>query len=382
MDGFGLYVHVPWCRSKCPYCDFNSYAASVWPEERYVRELVRELDREAANEAWRGRSLDTIFFGGGTPSLFSAESIARVIEAAARLRPLTPNAEITLEANPGTVSLETLRRFREAGVNRISFGIQSFHPHLLKVLGRAHTVEETRLAAPMARAAGFENLNLDLIFAVPGQSLGDWRSDLDTVIRFRPEHVSAYNLTYEEGTAFFALRAERRLEPASEDVEAAMFDEARERLGAVGYRAYEVSNFSLPGFEARHNLNYWRAGAYLGIGAGAHSYHGVPSGGRRWANERDPGKYMDRVLYDGSAVVFEELVDERKSAGEFAFLNLRLARGFSEERFRARFGREIDEIFPAVTEMAASGLLDRREGRLSLTPRGLRLADSVFAAFL
>ena len=382
MEGFGLYVHIPWCRSKCLYCDFNSHAASSWPEDRYVQALVAELDRCAESGVWHGRRIDSVFFGGGTPSLFSARSIEQVIEAAAARFSFSSSAEVSLEANPGTVSVEKLRAYRATGINRISFGIQSFHPHLLKLLGRLHTAEETRLAAPSAREAGFENVNLDLIFAVPGQSLDDWRSDLETVISFRPEHVSAYNLTYEEGTAFFALRAEGRIQPVSEDLEAEMFDEARIRLGAAGYRAYEVSNFALPGFETRHNLNYWQAGAYLGLGAGAHSYHPLPRGGRRWANEEDPGRYTDRILDKGNALVFEETLDGRKSAGEFAFLNLRLAEGFPEARFCERFGRRIDEVFPAVTEMEASGLLERRGGSLSLTPRGLRVADSVFTAFL
>lgn len=382
MTDFGLYVHIPWCRTKCPYCDFNSHAAAAWPERRYTDALVAELDRFVAREPWRGATVATVFLGGGTPSLFSPATIARLLEAIVRRFPVAADVEITLEANPGTVSAEKLRGFREAGVNRISFGIQSFHPHLLKVLGRLHTVEETRLAAPMARTAGFDNVNLDLIFAVPGQTLDEWRRDLETAIGFAPEHVSAYNLTYEEGTPFFELRREGRLRPLDEDCEAAMFDAARERLGGAGYRAYEVSNFARPGREARHNLNYWHAGAYLGLGAGAHSWHPLPEGGRRWSNERDPARYIERALGEGSAAVTEETLDLRQSAGEFAFLNLRLADGFAESEFRRRFRRTIDEVFPHVDDDMRAGLLTRCEGRLALTPRGLMVADSVFAGFV
>ncbi len=375
IDRFGLYVHVPWCRTKCPYCDFNSYAATTWPEERYVDALVAEL-RGAT--AWHGAGLATVFFGGGTPSLFAPASIARVLETAAELFAVAADAEVTLEANPGTVTVERLRGYRVAGVRRVSFGIQSFQPHVLKVLGRLHTVEDTRLAAPAARAAGFDDVSLDLIFAVPGQSLDDWRADLDAAMSFQPEHVSAYNLTYEEETPFHALRREGRLVPAADDLEAAMFEEARARLAERGYRAYEVSNFARAGHECRHNLNYWTGGAYLGVGAGAHSYEPLDDGGRRWSNEKDPEAYARRALGEGGARAFDETLDRGASAGEFAFLNLRLADGFTEESFRRRFGVEVDELLPGLGEMVARGFVERDRHALRLTPRGLMVADAVF----
>jgi putative oxygen-independent coproporphyrinogen III oxidase len=381
-DGFGLYVHVPYCRTKCPYCDFNVRAGATWPESRYTDALIAELGRYAIAAPFMGKRLETIFFGGGTPSLFSARSIARVLAACRSSFDLSVDAEISLEANPETVFVEGLCDLRRAGVSRLSFGVESFQPKILKRLGRLQTAAETRLAVPMAREAGFTNVSLDLMFAIPGQTLDDWREDLETAISFRPEHISAYNLTYEEGTPFFDLRRAGKLVPLDDEVEAVMFEEARRLLGEAAYRAYEVSNFALPGCEARHNLNYWQTGDYLGIGAGAHSHERQGSRARRWSNAKDPEQYVAAVLANGTAVASEEMLEPEQAAGEFAFLHLRLADGLAEEDFGRRFGRALAEMFPGVEGVIAAGLLQRRGGRVSLTRRGLLVADSVFASFL
>ncbi len=384
FDGFGLYVHIPYCRTKCPYCDFNVVAAARWPERRYTDALAAEIAHYAGSPPFAGKRIDTVFFGGGTPSLFSPASIERVLRDADRAFGIASGAEVSLEATPETAGAERLGGYRASGVTRLSFGIESFHPHLLKRLGRLQTAAETRLAVPAARAAGFDNVSLDLMFAIPGQSLDDWRSDLDTAIAMRPDHLSAYNLTYEEGTPFFDLRRAGRLEALDDETEAAMFDEARSRLGAAGYRPYEVSNFTLPGFEARHNLNYWRGGAYLGIGAGAHSHEPLPRGARRWSNERDPEVYARRALSaGGGAVAAQETIDLAAAAAEYAFLGLRTAEGLGEEAFRARFGTSLEDLFPDTHRMLGDGLLERTAGgRIALTRRGLLVADSVFASFL
>jgi putative oxygen-independent coproporphyrinogen III oxidase len=383
FDGFGLYVHVPYCRTKCPYCDFNVVATARWPERRYTNALVAELGHYAQSPPFRGKRLESVFFGGGTPSLFTPGTIERVIREARALFVMPADAEVSLEANPETVSDETLAGYRQAGVNRISFGIESFRPALLKRLGRLQTAAETALAVPMARQAGFANVSIDLMFAVPGQSLADWRADLDTAISHRPEHVSAYNLTYEEGTPFFELRRRGRLVPLDDDLEAAMFEEARARLGRAGYRAYEVSNFALPGFESGHNQNYWHAGAYLGIGAGAHSHEPLGRRARRWSNEREPEAYVRRISSARDAVSVREVVEPPSAAGEYVFLHLRTIEGLAEERFRARFGASLEETFPEVRRMLADDLLERTtRDRIALTRRGLLLADSVFASFL
>jgi oxygen-independent coproporphyrinogen-3 oxidase len=383
FETFGLYVHIPYCRTKCPYCDFNVEAAATWPEARYVDALIAELQLHASAPPFGGKRLATIFLGGGTPSLFAAESIARLLDQARRAFAVETTVEISLEATPESVGVAKLAGYRRAGVNRLSFGIESFHPHVLKRLGRLQTAAETRLAVAMAREAGFANVSLDLMFAVPGQSVADWRADLDTAISYAPEHISAYNLTYEEGTPFFDLKRAGRLDPLEDEIEATMFEEARSRLGNAGYRAYEVSNFARPGFEARHNRNYWHAGPYLGIGAGAHSHEPRGSCARRWSNEKDPALYASRALRSGGAVVRQETLGPRKTAGEFVFLHLRTSEGVGEEAFRARFGSPLEETFPEVEQLLGDGLLERHaDRRLALSPRGLLLADSVFATFV
>ncbi|MGC1189956.1 MAG: radical SAM family heme chaperone HemW, partial [Candidatus Binatus sp.] len=278
---FSLYVHIPWCQSKCPYCDFNSHAAASWPEADYTRALISELEYRARAPSYSGQRIRTIFFGGGTPSLFDPKSIGQIIDAASRVCGIEDDAEITLEANPGTVDLAKLVGMRAAGVNRISFGAQSFNAATLKFLGRIHSADETRAAAKMAHRAGFERLNLDLIFAVPGQTVADVMFDIESVAALEPDHISAYNLTFEEGTAFFTDLKRGRIKQLATDEQAAMYQAVREEIPRRGYAMYEISNYAAPGHEARHNLTYWRGQAYLGIGAGAHSYAGDGRGGRR-----------------------------------------------------------------------------------------------------
>jgi len=410
---FSLYVHIPYCASKCPYCDFNSYAAARWPESEYVAALVGELAHAAGHEPWRNGRVATIFFGGGTPSLFTPESIAEVLAAVRRQWPVTKsrvesselrvdsgtvesysltlasrlstvNSEIetTLEANPGTVTRDTLRAFRAAGINRVSFGVQSFTPRHLTRLGRVHDADEAVAAVRLARQAGFDNVNLDLIFAVPGQTLSEWEADLDTAVALAPDHLSVYSLTYEEGTAFHAMRRHGQLVPVPEEIELAMFTQAQERLGAAGYRQYEISNYARRGYECRHNLNYWRGGEYLGIGAGAHSFARTPVAGRRWSNEKDPNVYMRRVQVDGHAQGFEEALSERQARGEFVFLGLRCLDGLDTRAFAERFGVDFVTAFPHSETLRSDGLLAADDRRWSLTSRGLLVADSVFATFI
>jgi putative oxygen-independent coproporphyrinogen III oxidase len=380
---FSLYVHIPYCVSKCPYCDFNSWAASSWPETRYVDALIAELSSRAGSAPWTNTSIATIFFGGGTPSLFRPESIGRVLEAAAHRFGIDRDAEITLEANPGTVDAAKLAGMRATGVNRISFGAQSFNPATLKFLGRIHGAEDTREATRLTHRAGFERLNLDLIFAVPGQTVDDVRFDIEAVTALGPDHVSAYNLTFEEGTAFFTDLKRGRIRQLSSDDQAAMYATVRAELPRRGYPMYEISNYAPPGHEARHNLTYWRAQSYLGIGAGAHSYAREGAGGRRWWNEKAPTRYLELALAAGDAEVGAENVDEKTAAGEFVFLNLRLRAGFALDDFKKRFGQSFDTAFGPLAERLIDGeLLIRDPNRIRLSERGLELADSVFAEFV
>jgi oxygen-independent coproporphyrinogen III oxidase len=380
---FSLYIHIPWCQSKCPYCDFNSHAAAVWPEDEYVRALIAEMERRAQDQSWAGKSLRTIFFGGGTPSLFEPRSIGRILNTAERLFGFDGDTEITLEANPGTVNDAKLRGMRAAGINRISFGAQSFNPAILKFLGRIHSAEETREAARAAHRAGFDRLNLDIIFAVPGQTIDDVRNDIAEVVALGPDHISAYNLTFEEGTAFFTEMKRGRIKPLPNDDQASMFDVVREELPRQGFPMYEISNYAPAGHEARHNLTYWRGESYLGIGAGAHSFARDGAGGRRWWNERMPARYSAAALAGGIAEAGSETVDGEVAAGEFVFLNLRLSEGFLLSDFEARFGVSFDARFGERSAILFDAkLLLREDGRICLSDRGLELADSVFAEFV
>lgn len=406
MGHAALYVHIPYCLAKCPYCDFNSYAARTWPEDSYADALLAELDARAVEEPLRSAEVTTLFFGGGTPSLFAPRTIGRILDGVARATRIAPGAEITLEANPGTVDEDRLRGFREAGVNRLSFGIQSFQPDLLLALGRQHSVDDSRRALAAARRAGFDNLSLDLIYAVPGQSLAACEADIAEAVDIAPEHVSAYNLTFEKGTAYHRDLAAGRLARAPEELEIAMFGAVRERLGSAGYEAYEISNHAQPGRTARHNQAYWQGLPYVGLGAGAHSF--LPLDGRapeaqpaaagtagaegddgsgeacfgvRWENLRDPNRWAEAVRSHGTAVASSERLDRRTAQGETCWLALRESRGLDLVGFERRFGETLPERFPHVADLEAEGLVCRQEGRLALTPRGLLVADSVFASF-
>ncbi|MGO9453687.1 MAG: radical SAM family heme chaperone HemW [Candidatus Binataceae bacterium] len=389
--GFSLYIHIPYCQAKCPYCDFNSYAASAWPEADYTRALIAEIERRSSEVTFAGESLRTIFFGGGTPSLFAPESIGAILDAASRRFGIESDAEITLEANPGTVDEPKLAGMRAAGINRISFGAQSFNNQTLKFLGRIHDAAQTREAATLAHRAGFDRLNLDLIFAVPGQTAEDVIRDIGEAAALGPDHISAYNLTFEEGTAFFTDMKRGRIKPLANDEQAAMYAAVREELPRRGYGMYEISNYARPGSEARHNLTYWRADTYLGIGAGAHSFGLAPANerarggryGRRWWNERNPARYIEMARAAGLAESGAEEIDAATGASEFVFLNLRLRDGFALADFRARLGRDFDEVFGArALPLIEGGLLIRDRGRIFLSYRGLELADSVFAEFV
>ena len=378
---FSLYIHIPYCLIKCPYCDFNAYGARTWPEERYVDALCAELRHYVSQAPWQGQRVETIYFGGGTPSLFAPASVERFLKLLASLCPLAPDLEITLEADPASVTPEKLAGFHAMGINRLSCGIQSFQPTLLKTLGRLHSTEDGVRAIIWARDSGFTNLSLDLIFAVPGQTLPMLESDLLQALSCAPEHISLYNLTYEENTPFFAMKRKGQLQPVDEDDEVAMYALVREHCTARGYRHYEISNFARPGFSSHHNANYWNGGNYLGLGAGAHSFAREPGWGRRWSNEKNPKTYMKKALASGNTQSFAETLTRAQALGEFAFLNLRQLDGFAPATFAERFAVSLAVEFPHVIDLLAEGLLVEEAGRIKLTPQGLLIADTVFASF-
>jgi oxygen-independent coproporphyrinogen-3 oxidase len=382
---FSLYIHIPYCIRKCPYCDFNSHVVPEIPEKQYTEALLRELDHYGSQDQWQNRNVQSIFFGGGTPSTFKTASIGKILARVAAIFPLQADGEITLEANPGTVDQENFFGYRDAGVNRISVGVQSFQPRLLRFLGRAHSADEARKALDVVRKAGFDNFSLDLIYANPDQILTELESDLDEAITFRSPHVSAYNLTFEEGTPFGHEYRSGRMKPLSEDEEIAMAELIERKLNEAGLYRYEISNYARPGHHSRHNVNYWRAGDYLGLGAGAHSYKNMAGDeilGRRWSNEKNPGRYLERIGEAGEAVTDREDIERMKAAGESLFLGLRMIEGVSIDGFRSRFEKTPVEFYPRIAAWIEGGLMEENGGHLRLSPKGLLLANSIFVEFL
>ena len=380
-----LYVHIPYCVSKCPYCDFNSHVVPEIPETSYTEALVQELNHYAQVDNWHGRTVRTIFFGGGTPSTFLPLSIGRILDCAHGLFSIDSDCEITLEANPGTVDRENFAGYRAAGVNRISVGVQSFQSHLLKFLGRVHSAGEAVKALQVIGDAGFKNFSLDLIYANPGQTLQDLEKDLDTAISFQSPHLSAYNLTIEEGTPFHHEYYSGRIRLLSEDVEIAMAELIERRLNDAGLKRYEISNYARPGFHSRHNVNYWQGGDYLGIGAGAHSHNKADTQGplaQRWSNEKNPGRYMSQVRETSQAVANREAIDYETAASEFMFLGLRTTEGISIDTFCSRFRKTPVELYPQIDSWIEGDLMEETNRFLRLTRKGLMVANSIFVEFM
>jgi oxygen-independent coproporphyrinogen-3 oxidase len=384
----GVYVHLPFCERVCPYCDFPVVAARSLGrdlEDRYVETLLREL--ALRRPVFAGSGLASLYFGGGTPALLRPESIARLVQAVRGAFPAAGEVEVTLEANPSTLERGRLPAFRAAGVNRLSLGIQSFDDGMLKRLGRAHRAEAGREALRAARAAGFANLSLDLIFAAPGQDLAALERDLREVVDFAPEHVSSYALTLESGTPFARAAARGRLTLPDEDLAAAMMECVAERLEAAGLAGYEISSFARPGFEAAHNARYWRRLPVLGLGVGAWSSDppaaDAPFGARR-ANLRSLPAYLAALAEGRGAEAEAEVLGERVARGEAAFLALRTRRGLAADAFAREFGAAPRAFWRAeIDELCARGLLrESAAGDLALTAPGRLLADSVFERFV
>lgn len=387
-EPLSLYVHIPFCTAKCGYCDFNSYAGQDHLIPAYDQALERELRLWARSLG--SRPVPTVYFGGGTPSLTPLEELARVAGVIRECFSLEPDVEWSLEANPGTVNEAYLRGLRELGVNRLSFGVQSFDDIELKALERIHTADDVRREVAAARAAGFDNLNLDLIFGLPGQTLDAWRRNLEEALRLEPEHLSAYALTVEEGTALARNVARGRTPPPDPDLQADMYELTQEVLASAGYQHYELSNWAKPGRQCRHNLVYWRNGEYLGVGAGAHSY----LDGVRFANERLPSRYLAAVnetwesSQDGGPTTMRQVASvEREPVevqmAETAILGLRLIEGVDLGAFERRFGRRFEDVYAAeLPELFGYGLLERAEGHIRLTARGRLLGNEVFQRLL
>ena len=391
-----LYVHIPFCARHCAYCDFNTYVERTQSAlvVQTVEAICRDIEQTARTEAQEKkekeekenngemateRTVSTIFFGGGTPTFLSGEQLARILRTLRDCFPVQADAEITSEANPGSSDAEKFQAMRTAGFNRLSIGVQSFDDGLLVALDRFHTAGEAERAFAAARAAGFTNINLDLMIGLPKQTPSLWRATLDRALALGTEHLSLYALTLEPGTRFERLHAGGKLDLPDEESELTMYEESIARLTADGLEHYEVSNFARPGFRSQHNQVYWRNEEYLGFGPGAVSYRN----GRRWKRERLPLRYCARVESHGDLTVESETLDAAGALGETMMLGLRLREGIPLNRIRTRFGLDPLTHFSAqIAQLSAQGLLIVADESLRLTHRGMLLANTVLDAFL
>ncbi|MGB9804196.1 radical SAM family heme chaperone HemW [Desulfofundulus sp.] len=374
-----LYIHVPFCLRKCRYCDFVSYSYDPEAACRYRVALLREMALYHERLGPEERRLKTIFIGGGTPTCLPEEDLAAILEGCSRYFQWLPGVEVTVEANPGTVDLSKLRTLRCAGVNRLSLGVQTCSDHFLRLLGRVHSFNQAVEAVILARRAGFDNLNLDLIFAIPGQTVANWQHCLRKVLSLRPEHISAYSLQLEEGTPLAREVAEGRILPCEEETELAMYREVIDFLVDRGYEHYEISNFARPGYRCRHNLTYWHNEPYLGLGPAAHSC----LGDERFYNTGSLEEYEARLLAGELPVAGRERLSRDTMMAETVFLGLRLIEGLDLARFESRFGKNIEEVFgEQIKKLSRLGLLKIHSKHLKLTARGLPLANAVFREFV
>ncbi len=373
-----LYIHIPWCLAKCPYCDFNSHAVvAELDEQAYVDALLADLELELPRVA--GRELISIFIGGGTPSLFSGGAIADLLAGVRSRIALAPDAEVTLEANPGTLEAGRFGDFRQAGVNRLSIGVQSFNDHLLKALGRVHDRRQALDAVAAAQDAGFENINLDLMFALPGQTVAQALEDVATAVDLGPAHISYYQLTLEPNTRFHADPPELPTEEVQWEIERL----GQEALEQAGFERYEISAFARPGRRCRHNLNYWGFGDYIGIGAGAHGKLTDGAGGevlRNW-RVRSPATYLSAA---GSPAVIAgtRVLEKEDRIMEFMMNALRLRAGFSRELFEQRTGCALAEVEAPLAAAAGKGLIEQVSGVIRPTPRGHRYLNDLLSLFV
>jgi len=378
MQSAGIYIHIPFCRARCSYCDFATGAYESALAERYVRAVADEIGTFAVSEA--PSEVDTIYFGGGTPSLLSPSQVAHILGAVRQRFRVAEAVEVTMEMNPGTVAIDSLRGFRESGVNRASFGAQSFDDLELRRLGRTHSAEDTRRTYSLLREAGFTNVSFDLIAGLPAQTMNGWSRNLDEAFHLRPEHLSFYILEIHEGTPL-AQQIRRGSEPPpDDDLAAEMYRMMLRRSGDAGYEHYEISNLCLPGFESRHNSKYWTGEAVYGFGCSAHSYDGKWT---RWSNERDAARYTELIETGMTPVVETIRLDERARRAESIFLGLRLMRGLSLSAHREAFGADLRNDYPADLErLSEAGLIEIDDDLIKLTTSGALFSNEVFATFV
>jgi oxygen-independent coproporphyrinogen III oxidase len=374
----GIYIHIPFCRSRCSYCDFATGMYETTLAERYVKSVAKEI--KAWSEVEEVDVVDTIYFGGGTPSLLDPAQLETLLNAVRNRFTVSATAEVTIEINPGTVTPESLAAFRRIGINRASFGAQTFDDGELARLGRSHSSDDTRRTFRHLRDTGFDNVSFDLIAGLPGQTVEGWRRNLDKAFSLRAEHLSFYLLEVHEGTPLQKhIRSGIQPQP-DEDLAAEMYEVMLDQACQAGYEHYEISNLCLPGHESRHNSKYWTAAPYYGFGCSAHSYDGLF---RRWGNERDIGRYMETIEDDRPAIVDETRLTKADLRAEAVFLGLRMMQGFSFKEYRQLFGADLRENHEDdLARFREAGLIECRGDLLKLTRAGALLSNEVFSAFV
>jgi len=376
MYSISLYVHIPFCSSKCNYCDFNSYDNITHLAEDYIRALHREM------EVWRkelgGRYISSVYIGGGTPT-FLKNSLLQIVLDGLNAFNITPKTEITVEANPNTIDEEKLVTLKEHGVNRLSMGLQTCDEELLRVLGRTHTFDDFKKSFVLARNLGFENINVDLIFGIPGQTLRSWENTLKKLMKYCPEHISAYSLMIEENTPLDLMIKKGKIRHIDDETDRQMYRLGINMLVNAGYEHYEISNFARHGKKCIHNLNYWKNREYIGFGAGAHSYYK----NKRFSNTADPQKYIQRIAAGKSPVSYTENIAKPLEMAETMFLGLRLTQGIQKAEFFKRFNINIKALYGKQIEILKErGLLEEDETHLKLSSKGLDVANEVFVDFI
>ena len=368
----GLYLHIPFCKTQCYYCDFSTAPHRVALVEKYLAALAREISSQPGHE------VQTVYLGGGTPTTLTEDQLAGLLSSCQHHFKVGANPEITVEANPGTLDEDKLSALKENGVNRLSIGFQVADENLLKAIGRSHGVREFIADYTLARKLGFSNISLDLIFALPGQRVESWQRTLSTALDLSPQHISIYGLTIEENTVFGHLHHEGKLERPSEEEELAMFDQTVEALTTAGYEHYEISNFARPGLRSGHNQIYWQGKEYLGLGVSAWSY----LNGMRYGNHGSTSRYIDLVLSDSSPVAEKEILVGRERMAEVLTLGLRMIEGIRLGGFQEKFGVKAEDVFEKEIERTSNlGLVEILNDRLRLTQKGIRLANEVFMEF-
>ncbi len=378
MTNAGIYIHIPFCKSRCSYCDF---ATDVYRNNDAVERYVSALIKEITNYELRiTNSVETLYFGGGTPSLLTTNQLEKILNSLHKKFSFTEKIEFTLEMNPATVTLEKLRDFKNLGVNRASFGVQTFDDRALKILARGHDANDVRKTFQLLRRADFDNISFDLIAGLPNQTLLNWEDNLNQALALHPEHLSLYLLEIHEATPLAEQIRTKRQPLPDEYLAAEMYELMLEKVSAYGYQQYEISNFSKPDFESRHNSKYWLCDPVLAFGVSAHSFDGK---NKRWSNERDTNKYVSVIENGESPLVETNELDTIQTAGEFAFLNLRLTKGLDLEEYKAHFGIDLQTKYaPDLKHLADAELIKFEDNHLKLTKKGMVYSNEVFAVFI